>query len=189
MEKGKSFELKVMESLERELRRAELPFAPDAARVHHHKRYYSRERGSYVTTDVCLEVTRPNADEACFIWVWECKDYDHAVPVDDIEEFHSKLEQIGLHNTKGTVICRDRYQKAAVAFAKSKAIGLARALPDGTIHRITEAVRTVSQQAVESGLAEEDAQTLESLFYALSTCGQGVTDFSALFRLEMEGLR
>ncbi len=28
------------------------------------------------------------------IWIWECKDYtSSSIPVDDIEEFHSKLDK------------------------------------------------------------------------------------------------
>ncbi len=186
MEKGKSLELQIKEFLEWELKQGRLGISPDTAKIYHRKSYYSRERSSNIITDVSLELTRPGAEDPFFIWVWECKDYNHSVPVDDIEEFHSKLEQIGLHKTKGTVVCRNGFQRAAIKFAKSKAVSLARILADGTMHRLTEAVRTVSDESLEFGLTEQDTLELDSMFYAVASSGEGVTNFTDLFLLEIE---
>lgn len=106
--------------------------------------------------------------------------------MDDVGEFHSKLEQIGLHRTKGTIASRNGFQRGAIKFARSKAIGLARILPDGSILRLTEGVRTVSEASVEFGLSEQNTVELESMFYGLSSGGEGVTDFSDLFSLELK---
>lgn len=184
MEQGKSFELEVKELLEQELRQNKLGLSPKDTKVYHRKAYYSQDRGGSIKTDVSLEVTRPGANDPFLIWVWECKDYTHSVPVDDIEEFHSKLEQVGVHRTRGTVACRYEFQTGAVNFAKSKAIGLARVLPDGSIIRLVEAVQT--KEFVEVGLSEPDTQELGSMFYGLSSHGPGVTKFSDLFFLEMK---
>ena len=117
MEKGKALELQVKEMLEAELVQGRLGILPSAAKVYHRKSYYSSERKSTIEIDVSLELFRPDADESYFVWAWECKDYQNSVPVDDIEEFHSKLEQIGLHKTKGTVACRHGFQRSAISFA------------------------------------------------------------------------
>ena len=50
--------------------------------------------------------------------------------MDELEEFHAKLSQIGGDNTKGTVITsKGAFQAGAVRYAKAKGIGLARLLP------------------------------------------------------------
>jgi Zn-dependent peptidase ImmA (M78 family) len=54
----------------------------------------------------------------------ECKDYSHAVPVDDVEEFSDKLRQVQAH--KGIIVTRSTFQKGAHALAKSRGMGLLR---------------------------------------------------------------
>ena len=185
MEKGKALELQVKESLEVELSQDRLGISQNATKVYHRKSYYSSDRGSEIEIDVSLEVFRPNANEPFLIWAWECKDYHHSVPVGDIEEFHSKLEQIGLHKTKGTVACRHGFQKGAISFAETKAIGLARILPDGSIIRLREAAQTVTKSFIDLGLIEQDSKKLESMFYGLSSSGNGFIDFSEMISFEL----
>ncbi len=185
MEKGKALELQVKELLEVELAQGRLGISQDTAKVYHHKSYYSSDRGSEIEIDVSIEVSRPNANEPFFIWAWECKDYHDSVPVGDIEEFHSKLEQIGLHKTKGTVVCRHGFQKGAINFAEAKAIGLARILPDGSIIRLREAAQTVTKSFIEFGLIEQDSEKLESMFYGFSSSGHSFIDFSEMISFEL----
>jgi hypothetical protein len=69
--------------------------------------------------------------------VIECKDYRGSIPVDDVEEFHAKLQQIGADNTKGMIFTRTGvYQKSAISYARSKGICLARILPDEQVEYI-----------------------------------------------------
>jgi hypothetical protein len=185
MEKGKAFELKVKESLENELVRSSLGILPNAAKVYHRRSYYSIERKGTIKIDVSLELFRPDTEEPYFIWAWECKDYRDRVPVDDIEEFHSKLEQIGLHKTKGTVACKHGFQKSAISFAEAKGIGLARIRPDGGIIRLREAAQTDTKNFIEFGLIESDSEKLESMFYGLSSSGRGFIDFSEMISFEL----
>lgn len=185
MEKGKALELQVKEFLESELKHGKLGISGNAAQVYHRKSYYSGDRQSSIKTDVSLEVTRPGATAPFLVWIWECKDYNHLVPVDDLEEFHSKIEQVGVHRTKGTIVSRLGFQRAAITYARSKAIGLARILPDGSVLRLTEAVHETPDEFVEFGLSEQNTEELEFMFYCLTTFGEGATDFSDLFSLEM----
>lgn len=57
------------------------------------------------------------------------------MPVDDIEEFHAKLEQIGPDRTKGTMITHSRYQESTIEYATAKGIGLTH-LIDGNKIRV-----------------------------------------------------
>jgi len=185
MKKGKLFETKLKQLLEGELNRGDLGIAAGSARVFTRKSYPSRDRGRPIVADVSLELYRQGAKEPFFVWVWECKDYNRPVPVDDIEEFHAKLEQIGLHKTKGTVACRNGFQKGAISYARAKGIGLARVLPNGSIIRLLEAIRTVSKYSIDLGLTKPDTQQLESMFYGLSSLGQGVMSFSDMVLVEI----
>jgi len=104
-------------------------------RVHKKKGYYSKDRGSNIIFDVTVEKywedpdTHPGIKPAIIV-VIECKDYSNNIPVDDVEEFHAKLQQIGADNTKGIMITRSgSFQSGAVQYANSKNIGLARVLP------------------------------------------------------------
>jgi len=122
---GVELELAVYNALTKILSHGMLGLDPDCTRVFHRKRYWSDARKSYIEADVSLELTLPNADVPSLIWIWECKDYSGKVGVDDIEEFDSKLQQIGANNTKGTVITTHGFERSAVEYAKSRRIGLA----------------------------------------------------------------
>jgi hypothetical protein len=130
---GQAFEGEVHKWLRRVLVPELLGMDPGNTRVYRGKSYYSRDRSSTIKTDVSVEIFLKGASEPSILWIWECKDYSHPVPVDDIEEFESKLRQIGEHNTKGTMVARNGFQKSAVSLAKSKRIGLARQLSEDQI--------------------------------------------------------
>ena len=89
-----------------------------------YKRYYSLERQDYITVDISIE---KYVDDTLFsIIIIECKDYKNSLSVDDVEEFHSKLQQIGADNTKGVIVTsKGKFQKSAILYAKSKGISLA----------------------------------------------------------------
>lgn len=87
-------------------------------------KYHSRDRGSDITFDLSIEIWMPGADRPALLYVIECKDYNHAVPVDDVEEFQDKLKQIQAH--KGIIATRGSFQKSAHALAKNRGMGLLR---------------------------------------------------------------
>ena len=71
------------------------------------------------------------------IIIIECKDYSNSIPVDDVEEFHAKLQQVGADNTKGIIITQNGcFQKSALTYAESKGIALARILPSNQVHYV-----------------------------------------------------
>lgn len=111
MDKGTTFELEVKRLLEGELSQGDLGLDPALAQIFHRKRYFSRDRERNIIMDVSLEFYRKRSSEPYFVWILECKNYSTLVPVDDIEEFHAKLEQVGVHKTKETVVCRNGFQK------------------------------------------------------------------------------
>jgi hypothetical protein len=101
--------------------------------VEKHKKYYSKDRDDYITIDISVEkyLENPANDphiKPAIIIIIECKDYKKSIPVDDVEEFFAKYQQIGAH--KGIIFTRNgAFQKSAINYAKSKNIGLARIMP------------------------------------------------------------
>jgi len=100
---GDEFEDKVFDIISAQLSDGELFLNGKLSKVFKKKSYYSKDREKYIITDVSIETTLPNADKFSILTVFECKNYGekHAVPIDDIEEFSSKLSQIAGHNVKG----------------------------------------------------------------------------------------
>ena len=127
--RGDAFEGRVYKALAEELRNERLCASPRNAKIFRKKAYYSRDRVANIITDVSIELFLPSRENPSLVWIFECKDYAGSVPVDDIEEFHSKLQQIGEDNTKGTFVTSGGLQRSALAYAKSKGIGVVRLLP------------------------------------------------------------
>ncbi len=123
---GKRLEKKVFANLRRLLNSGRLPLNPQNCEVHHQKKYFSKDRNANVQFDVSLEIFQnaPN-DAPISIWFFECKDYGGAVGVEDVEEFHTKLQQVGADNSTGFMVTPSKFGKAAKSFAKSNGINLA----------------------------------------------------------------
>lgn len=110
-------------------------------RVHRKKKYYSKDREAYIVCDIVVEKYLASPDDLqaypALKVIIECKDYAGSIPVDDVEEFHAKLQQIGADNTKGIMITRDgTFQKSALSYAKTKGIAVARLLPNDQVSYI-----------------------------------------------------
>jgi hypothetical protein len=133
-QKGNLFEERAYNVLASELANERLWAAPKFARIFRRKGYFSRDRNKKIITDISIELYLKSPSDPSLIWVFECKDYKkERVPVDDVEEFHAKLEQIGQDKTKGTIITNGALEGSAVDYAKAKGIGLIRLLPDDQI--------------------------------------------------------
>jgi Restriction endonuclease len=122
---GAQFENRVYRCLRRALENGSLGLSPKASLVRLNPKYLSFEREKLITIDVAIEVTLAGDRCPSLIWVWECKDTGRPVGVASVEEFHAKLEQIGLHSCKGTMISTSGFRSSALAYADRKGIGLA----------------------------------------------------------------
>ena len=133
---GRAFELEIYRALKQEVACGALGLRQECVGIYHHRRYYSAARKAEIETDVAIELHAPDTDEPFIIWIWECKDYRSSIPVDDVEEFHAKLQQIGSDKTKGTIITRGVLQKSALSYAAAHGIGVARMLPSDQIEHV-----------------------------------------------------
>lgn len=187
MNKGTAYELKVMNLVDRKLKEEEFGISPKQAKVLHKPAYYSRDRQKNITFDVSIEVYRKGAETPYWVWLWECKNYSHKVPVDDVEEFHAKLNQVGANRTKGTIITPGGFDEGAYEFARSKGIGLWRWIPDGVpVIRLDTGFDSWSEEVIVCGLTNEITNGFpdDDFVFALTTDGQFTTGCSNLITLE-----
>ena len=96
------------------------------SKIFRKKGYFSKDREKDIIFDVSIEVTIPGQDCFSLLFLIECKNYSHSVPVDDVEEFFAKIQQVSGANAKGIIVSTNSFQDGARKYAKSKGIGLLR---------------------------------------------------------------
>ena len=116
---GDQFESKSLEILKRVIEEEQLGSLSKHLRIFSKKGYYSHIRKSDIIFDLTIEVWPPNATRYALIYIVECKDYSTRVPVNKIEDFHSKIQQVAGVNVKGIFISNSPLQKAGYSYAES----------------------------------------------------------------------
>jgi hypothetical protein len=89
-------------------------------KVHHRSVYTGRISQRNIKVDVSFNYQVAGAN---LLFLVECKCYAHSVQVDDVEEFHSKIDDIGAH--KGIMVTTVGFQEGAVKTARGRGIALA----------------------------------------------------------------
>lgn len=173
--KGDSLESQTLNILQNELTEGRLGIYPSAGKIFHKKGYYSKDREKNIVVDISIEVWLPNAESYSLLWVCECKNYGHSVPVDDVEEFKSKLDQIAGKNVKGVIAAKNSFQRGAVTYAKNQGIGLIRIMPADQVswlmhYSLTESASTpqgLNSHEFNTALLSERYQAKERSFYSV----------------------
>ncbi|MGI6572591.1 MAG: restriction endonuclease [Fermentimonas sp.] len=154
IKKGNAFEDKVYGHITNELRNDRLHISGKRSHAYQKKGYYSRDRESEIITDISIETFLPDASDFSLLTIIECKDYGSPIPVDEIEEFHSKVQQIAGDNVKAIFATTAALQSGALTYAKSKKIGVIRYLPDNQvkwmIHFLTSSSLSKQEQLSHS---------------------------------------
>ena len=131
--RGNNFENRVFSALSEEVHAERLGLLPKQCTLYKKKGYYSRDRASNIIVDISIEVTLPSATDWSLLWVCECKDYSGSLPVNDVEEFKAKLDQITGKNVKGLLAVTGALQASSLAYAKAQGIGVVRLLPSDQV--------------------------------------------------------
>jgi len=176
VEKGDRFEDKVFSNISDLVESGYLGLNPDCCRLFQKKGYYSRDRDSDIIVDISIEVWMPGADKWSMLWVCECKDYSGAIPVDDVEEFKAKLNQITGVNVKGLFTTSSAFQRGALSYARSNGIGLLRLLPEEQIDIVCysmtpdmfERMQKKQRNEYKKALVTPHHRTEGSGFYSIS---------------------
>ncbi|MEP7735996.1 ImmA/IrrE family metallo-endopeptidase [Vibrio parahaemolyticus] len=124
--KGDELEAAIFEFFSTQIDHGQFWAHKDYCKIFTQKGYYSRDREKDIIFDVSIEIYLPGQDTYSVLVLIECKNYNHRVPVDDIEEFYAKVQQVSGVNIKGIVASTNAFQDGALRFSKSKGIGLLR---------------------------------------------------------------
>lgn len=92
---------------------------PRGVKVSRATSYTGRISGRKIVVDVSCETQLLGARILCIV---ECKCYSKRVEVSDVEEFHSKLDDIGAH--KGIIFTTVGYEAGAKKVAEGRGIAL-----------------------------------------------------------------
>lgn len=124
--KGTKLENQVFDLVSKLLKDDNFIVPKKTSKVFKKKGYYSAKREKEIIFDITIETTLPNADKYSILTIIECKNLNKSVTVDDIEEFGSKINQVGEHNTKGIIITAHSFQQSVLSIAKKEGIALIR---------------------------------------------------------------
>lgn len=116
---GDNFESKSLNIIKKVIEEEQLGHLAKHLKIFSKKRYYSNLRKKNIKFDLTIEVWPPGANRYVIIYIIECKDYDKRVPVDDIEEFHHKIQQVSGVNVKGIFISNSPLQEGGFNIAES----------------------------------------------------------------------
>lgn len=124
--KGDALEIAVFNLLKAQIDADRFFARKDCCRIFRRKGYYSEKRKSNIVFDISIEISLPGATDYSVLILVECKNYAKIIPVDDVEEFSAKIEQVGEANTKGIFISNNALQSGALSYCKSQGMGVAR---------------------------------------------------------------
>jgi len=124
--KGNKLEEDIFQLMKGEISSGRFIVKNENCKIYLKKGYYSKDRQKNIIFDVSIEVYLPGQSTYSILILIECKNYNHAVPVDDAEEFFAKIQQISGANTKGILASTNSFQEGTLNFSKSKGIGLLR---------------------------------------------------------------
>jgi hypothetical protein len=145
--------------------------------VYHQRAYIGKRSGRTIVIDVSFEMEVLGG--ARLLVLIECKRYSDKVKVDDVEEFYSKLDDIGAH--KGIMFTTVGYQDGALKTARGRGIGLA-LLTDkpqkGELKFIVNAVSSTPQHYCSNKLLQGNFKPLDDFWKG---------DHEAGFRFESFG--
>jgi Zn-dependent peptidase ImmA (M78 family) len=117
----------------------------ECCQIFRRKGYFSKDRSSEIIFDVSIEIRLPDQQTFSILVLVECKDYSSPVPVDDIEEFWAKIQQVAGANVKGMLASTNAFQSGTIAFAHSKGIALLRAIDkDALKYELTRSTSTLT---------------------------------------------
>lgn len=164
VEKGDKLENAIFNFFSEEILAGRYWVKQENCKIFMQKGYYSRDREKDIIFDVSIEVYLPGQDQYSILILIECKNYGHKVPVDDIEEFYAKVQQVTGANIKAIVASTNSFQEGSLKFAKSKGIGLLRFFEQSTSEwiltrspsKIKRTVDNTKKSSILMALSQED---------------------------------
>lgn len=97
---------------------------PDHCKIFRKKTYFCKERGADVEFDIVIELYRPGRPSPHSYTVFECKNYDGAIPEIYVADFSDKLSRLFRNAAKGILVVSSRLQSGAENVARSRLLGI-----------------------------------------------------------------
>lgn len=186
-QKGDLFENSVYDFLKKKINNHEIPiFPPSHTKIIKKPKYYSRKRERKITFDLSIELYIDINASPISICIIECKNYNNSVPVNDIEEFSTKLSQVAEHNSKGVVITSKGFQEGSITYAKNTGMGLwifNEADIQYVLHRNSNYQRTTNIENIFNvdmfDQFDKNERVFQSYFYSNHICYADFSHFIA----------
>jgi hypothetical protein len=118
-EKGNAFEAMSLKLVKEALSVGQLGLQADQCRVREKPKYHSEQRKADIVFDISIEVWPAGAERYVQLFLIECKDYENKIPVNDVEEFNAKMQQVAGVRPKGIIISKSDLQQGAFTYAHS----------------------------------------------------------------------
>ncbi|QJW90266.1 ImmA/IrrE family metallo-endopeptidase [Spirosoma taeanense] len=160
--KGDKFENECFILIKRLLDNFQLGPLPSICRIFQKKGYYSCRRQSDIIFDLSIEVWPEGAANFSLLYLIECKDYKGKVPINDLEEFEKKIQEVTGVNCKGVFITRNGFQEGSFNFARTGGMMLIEASSQLTFNIILHKANRFRQQEEEIDFILPDIIDLES---------------------------
>src|SRR5436190_14670271 len=87
--KADALESTIFKLIKKEIGQGRFFVSLDKCKIFSKKGYYSKDREKNIIFDIAVEVYLPGYSAYSMLILIECKNYNHSVPVDDVEEFYS----------------------------------------------------------------------------------------------------
>lgn len=174
---GDEFEDRSYNIIEQALKNNDLGLIPKYCKIYRKKPYYSFRRKANIIFDLAIEVTPPKAQNPTLLYLIECKNYTHTVPVNDISTFADYIGQIEGFAIKGVFISNNRLQKGALETVKSYGMMLIEVNDNDyniVLHR-TDKLQNQNKKDIE--LDEKIRKTIENALLPKKI--EGLKQFSA----------
>jgi len=177
---GDKFEDKSYDLIEKAINNNELGISKSSTKVFRKKGYYSNDREKEIIFDLAIEVWPEGAERYTLLYLVECKSSvkGHSVPVDDVEEFFTKYNQVSGGGVKGVMITDNHFQYGGSTFAKNKRIML--------IEVDKENNHKIILHKTEREITENKQIDLDNIFFNFIKKTLGVQKVSGLKKLNAE---
>lgn len=163
--KGDSFEKRSYDLLVKAINEGQFGFVPEYARVFQKKAYYSQLRKKGIIFDLSIEIWPPKAERFSILYLIECKDYaTKTVPVDDVEEFLSKIHQVAGFGffIKGAMIANGAFSSGGQEIARNARLMLMEVGTENTLSIKLHKMQRKEEVAINS--AEFEAEKVLEKF-------------------------
>jgi hypothetical protein len=168
-EKGEAYEDDVFRLVQELISDKTLPYPKDNCVFSRRKSFRSHDRDGEIAFENVVALFAAGVDQErgqpSLVLIFECKSYESLVDVAEIEEFKGKLDQLRGFRSKGYVVTRKGFQRAALNYARSHGIGLVRFVPESQRHILMHFMTPDVMEQVRQGLPARADQGLTNPSY------------------------